>query len=324
MAALSHPNILAIHDFGNHEGTAYAVMELLEGETLRQRLAAGPLPARKAMECAAQVARGLAAAHEKGIVHRDLKPENVIVTPDGRVKILDFGLARQAAPVGSGDETSSPTLAHHTEPGTVMGTVGLHVTGAGAGRGGRPPVGHLLPRLRPLRDAHRTARLPEADRGRDDDRDSPGGPARALAEPGRRPAPGPGADPPAQPGEEPRGALPVGPGPRVRSRGLGGRHRPLGRPTVFTRGVAPSAPGRRRLPPRRSAWRSACWRAGPSGPARAPPPRSRASPGSPSSRARCGTPASRPTPRPSSTTPPGTGSRSVSSSLASTRPSRCR
>ena len=124
VAALSHPNILAIHDFGNHEGTAYAVMELLEGETLRQRLAAGPLPARKAVECAAQVARGLAAAHEKGIVHRDLKPENVIVTPDGRVKILDFGLARQAAPFGSGDETSSPTLAHHTEPGTVMGTVG--------------------------------------------------------------------------------------------------------------------------------------------------------------------------------------------------------
>ena len=124
VAALSHPNILAIHDFGTYEGTAYAVMELLEGETLRQRLAAGPLPARKAVECAAQVARGLAAAHEKGIVHRDLKPENVIVTPDGRVKILDFGLARQAAPFGSGDETSSPTLAHHTEPGTVMGTVG--------------------------------------------------------------------------------------------------------------------------------------------------------------------------------------------------------
>ena len=98
VAALSHPNILAIHDFGNHEGTAYAVMELLEGETLRERLAAGPLPARKAVECAAQVARGLAAAHEKGIVHRDLKPENVFVTPDGRVKILDFGLARQAAP----------------------------------------------------------------------------------------------------------------------------------------------------------------------------------------------------------------------------------
>jgi Tol biopolymer transport system component len=124
VAALSHPNILAIHDFGTHEGTAYAVMELLEGETLRQRLAAGALPARKAVECAAQVARGLAAAHEKGVVHRDLKPENVIVTPDGRVKILDFGLARQAAPPASGDETSSPTLAHHTEPGTVMGTVG--------------------------------------------------------------------------------------------------------------------------------------------------------------------------------------------------------
>ena len=101
VAALSHPNILAIHDFGTHEGTAYAVMELLEGETLRERLEAGALPTRKAVDYAAQAARGLAAAHDKGIVHRDLKPENVIVTPDGRVKILDFGLARQAAPLAS-------------------------------------------------------------------------------------------------------------------------------------------------------------------------------------------------------------------------------
>jgi serine/threonine protein kinase len=82
VAALSHPNILAIHDFGTHEGTAYAVMELVEGETLRERLEAGPLPLRKAVDYAAQAARGLAAAHDKGIVHRDLKPENVIVTPD--------------------------------------------------------------------------------------------------------------------------------------------------------------------------------------------------------------------------------------------------
>ena len=124
VAALSHPSILAIHDFGTHEGTAYAVMELLEGETLRQRLAAGALPVRKAVDYAAQVARGLAAAHEKGIVHRDLKPENVIVAPDGQVKILDFGLARQTTTLRSGDETSSPTLGHPTDAGTVMGTVG--------------------------------------------------------------------------------------------------------------------------------------------------------------------------------------------------------
>src|SRR5450759_3601562 len=86
VAALSHPNILSIFDFGSHEGIAYAVMELLEGETLRQKLASGPLSQPKAIEYAAQIARGLAAAHEKGIVHRDLKPENLFVTKDGHVK----------------------------------------------------------------------------------------------------------------------------------------------------------------------------------------------------------------------------------------------
>ena len=124
VAALSHPNILAIHDFGSHEGTAYAVMELLEGETLRERLATGALPARKAVDIAVQVARGLAAAHEKGIIHRDLKPDNIIVTPDGRAKILDFGLARQVEAPAAGDDTRSPTLAHATDAGTVLGTVG--------------------------------------------------------------------------------------------------------------------------------------------------------------------------------------------------------
>ncbi len=124
VAALSHPNILSIFDFGREGNLAYAVMELLEGETLRARLSAGALPARKAVEIAAQIARGLAAAHEKGIVHRDLKPENVFVLEDGRVKILDFGLAKVAAPPS--DETKSPTVAASsaTEPGTVMGTVG--------------------------------------------------------------------------------------------------------------------------------------------------------------------------------------------------------
>ena len=124
VAALSHPNILAIHDFGLHEGTAYVVMELLEGETLRQRLAEGALPARKAVNYAVQVARGLAAAHDKGIVHRDLKPDNVIVSPDGRVRILDFGLARQIDPLASGDIASSPTVGPPTDVGIVLGTVG--------------------------------------------------------------------------------------------------------------------------------------------------------------------------------------------------------
>jgi eukaryotic-like serine/threonine-protein kinase len=126
VAALSHPNILAIHDFGRHEGIAYAVMELLEGETLRERLVAGPLPVRKTVDYGTQIAHGLAAAHEKGIVHRDLKPENVFVTKEGRVKILDFGLARTTAPGAEmgPDATQSPTVGRGTEPGTAMGTVG--------------------------------------------------------------------------------------------------------------------------------------------------------------------------------------------------------
>ncbi len=95
VAALNHPNILALHDIGTQEGVVYAVMELLEGESLRTRLEQGPLPPRKAIELAVQAARGLAAAHEKGVVHRDLKPDNLWVTKDGRLKILDFGLAKQ-------------------------------------------------------------------------------------------------------------------------------------------------------------------------------------------------------------------------------------
>ena len=123
VAALSHPNILAIHDFGRDGATAYAVTELLEGETLRKRLESGALPQRKALDCAVQMARGLAAAHAKGIVHRDLKPENVIVTNDGTVKILDFGLARTVVATGS-EDTKSPTAAPATSPGTLLGTAG--------------------------------------------------------------------------------------------------------------------------------------------------------------------------------------------------------
>jgi serine/threonine protein kinase len=91
---LNHPNITAVYDVGSVDGAPYVVSELLEGETLRGRLADGPLAPRKALDYAIQLAHGLAAAHEKGIVHRDLKPENIFVTRDGRVKILDFGLAK--------------------------------------------------------------------------------------------------------------------------------------------------------------------------------------------------------------------------------------
>jgi len=118
---LNHPNITAIHDLGTHDGAPYVVHELLEGETLRSELAAGRFSPRKAIEHAIQIAQGLAAAHEKGIVHRDLKPENVFVTRDGRVKILDFGLAKLTQAEGSVDATNVPTA---TEPGVVMGTLG--------------------------------------------------------------------------------------------------------------------------------------------------------------------------------------------------------
>src|SRR5882762_4334180 len=120
VAALSHPNILAVHDFGEHEGSPYLVTECLEGETLRDRMRPGALPLRKANEYGEQVARGLAAAHEKGIVHRDLKPENIFVTRDGRVKILDFGLAKLTQPEGDRVDT----ISHQTEAGVVLGTVG--------------------------------------------------------------------------------------------------------------------------------------------------------------------------------------------------------
>src|ERR1700680_2211566 len=93
-AALNHPNILAVFDIGTSDGSPYVVSELLEGDTLRERLRGGPIAVRKALDYALQIAHGLAAAHEKGIIHRDLKPDNLFVTNDGRLKILDFGLAK--------------------------------------------------------------------------------------------------------------------------------------------------------------------------------------------------------------------------------------
>jgi TolB-like protein len=124
VAVLSHPNILAIYDVGTHEDIPYLVTELLEGENLRDRLRAGGLTVRKAVETAVQIAQGLAAAHEKGIVHRDLKPANVFITKDGHVKILDFGLAKLVAPRSVVEPAQASTVVEATEAGTTLGTVG--------------------------------------------------------------------------------------------------------------------------------------------------------------------------------------------------------
>jgi serine/threonine protein kinase len=123
VAALSHPNILAIHDVGADAGVTYVVMELLEGGTLRERLAGGALPIKKAVSIAGEVALGLAAAHDAGLVHRDIKPENLFVTSAGLVKILDFGLARPMH-MPDAEDANSPTFFRKTDPGMVMGTVG--------------------------------------------------------------------------------------------------------------------------------------------------------------------------------------------------------
>src|SRR6266498_848013 len=124
-SALNHPNILSIYDIGTHDGSPHIVSELLEGQTLRQRISGTTLPQRKTIDYALQIAHGLAAAHEKGIIHRDLKPDNIFITNDGRVKILDFGLAKLT---GAGNtelsQTSIPTRRVDTDPGKVMGTVG--------------------------------------------------------------------------------------------------------------------------------------------------------------------------------------------------------
>jgi eukaryotic-like serine/threonine-protein kinase len=123
VATLTHPNILGLHDIGTHEGAPFLVTELLEGETLRQKIEAGPIPTRRTVEYALGIAKGLAAAHDKGIVHRDLKPENVFITRDGRVKILDFGLAKLVRDEHSLD-TALTLTSPKTMPGMVLGTIG--------------------------------------------------------------------------------------------------------------------------------------------------------------------------------------------------------
>ncbi len=123
VAALNHPNILAIHDIGTYDGVPYLVSECLEGQTLRTELSSGALPMRRVVEYGIEIAQGLAAAHDKGIIHRDLKPENIFVTRDGRVKILDFGLAKLARPETESEDGATLEVVP-TSTGIVLGTVG--------------------------------------------------------------------------------------------------------------------------------------------------------------------------------------------------------
>jgi eukaryotic-like serine/threonine-protein kinase len=121
VAALNHPNILAVYQMATHDGASYMVTELLAAEALGERLRRGTIPVRNAIEYAMQIARGLAAAHDKGIVHRDLKPDNLFVTKDGRIKILDFGLAKLTQPQTSPEDEKTRTASGGTEPGVVRG-----------------------------------------------------------------------------------------------------------------------------------------------------------------------------------------------------------
>ena len=123
VAALSHPNIVAIFDLGEERGARFAVMELLHGENLRERMRRSPCSRGEAAELGAAIAEGLAAAHAKGIVHRDLKPENIFLTLDGQVKVLDFGLARMASAAPGDIASLTVTAAMETTPGTILGTV---------------------------------------------------------------------------------------------------------------------------------------------------------------------------------------------------------
>jgi len=124
LSTLNHPNVLAIYDVGDQNGVSFLVSEFLEGQSLRDTLAAGLLPRRKLIEYALEIAKGLAAAHDKGIVHRDLKPDNIFLTRDDRVKVLDFGLAKQSPAETGSEDAATMTAPVPTTPGTVMGTVG--------------------------------------------------------------------------------------------------------------------------------------------------------------------------------------------------------
>ena len=245
--ALQHPAILAVYDVGTHEGAPFIVSELLDGETLRERLREGALPPRKAIEHAAHVARGLAVAHDKGVVHRDIKPENLFLTADGRVKILDFGLAK-LRPAAAESDQSAPAHGHENARGHDPRHRGLHGARAGARQAGRPAIRHLLAGGGAPRDGFGSAAVPRRDARRRDDGDPEGGPTRASAF--ARHA-GAGADHPPLSGEAARRQVPVRARPRLRPRvrlepfRQGGHDRPVGRDPRKAQAVA-RGPGRAR------------------------------------------------------------------------------
>jgi serine/threonine-protein kinase len=160
LASLNHPHIAQIHGVDDSSGTPALVMELVEGPTLADRIAKGPIPLDEALPIAKQIAEALEAAHEQGIIHRDLKPANIKLRPDGTVKVLDFGLAKAfdpAASAGAG-ATMSPTLSLHAGgPHSRHGRV--YGAGAGAWQDGGPASGHLGVRVRIVRDADRAPRV---------------------------------------------------------------------------------------------------------------------------------------------------------------------
>ena len=162
-SALNHPNIVTVYDIGSEAGVSYIAMEKVEGETLRKLLVGGALPVKKLLPIATQIAEGLAKAHEAGIVHRDLKPENVMVTKDGLVKILDFGLAKPTH-MGSGQRRGVASADRdRDESGNDRRDSWLHVARAGVGRARRLSIRSVLVRIDPVRDGDGQAGIPEED-----------------------------------------------------------------------------------------------------------------------------------------------------------------
>ena len=167
LAALNHPNIATIHNLEEADGTRFLVLELVKGESLEARLVRERLPVEEALGVARQIAEALEAAHGEGIIHRDLKPANVLITPEGRVKVLDFGLAKEIerAP-GEMDLSHSPTVTvAGTQTGVILGHGAVHEPGADPGRHDGPAGGHLGVRVCVVRDAAGPAGVRSADGG---------------------------------------------------------------------------------------------------------------------------------------------------------------